>query len=608
MRTLPLFPFTRTPVPSLAPFACTLLLLSCILPRTAAIGQQYDRTPPDRPSTVTTVCGMLAAGSRDLPAGAPNGGDASSGLSRIEAHSGAHLPTTGLIRGRVIFVQTKNDQTPDAAWPLGTLPLWADPYVARLHQYFHDMSCGTLDLQLDIHPDPMITRSREDEYVDWKQNFGHAIREILDSLDRIMDFGVYDLWDAERKMYQVQPGPDGRVDLLIFIFRSISNPNFLPFSGVSDLGFAGYHFLDGSLARWVYGGTGQFNDAAASGLTLCRSPGHSIVVDQDYAFRVTIHEFGHKLLGEGHPTELFGSLGVMGNAGNGYAMNSFERHLAGYIDYREVSAETDTVIVLRDYVTTGDAVLLPLVHQPRGYYALEYRTCLSEWDTAPTRGLYAFRLYDSWSRNQKEVEVISAEGKFEWELDSATNSIIPVRAAPLKGYSRFQRIPIGGKNYWADGWWGDPRAAFTPERPEFCVLKNPTPDFIHGSGHIHTNLHISLLAMDDSTATVRISYQEPVILDVSTPASDAFALASPYPNPLRHSERGAISLSARRGGIIRVRLVDALGREVRTLHAGAIDAGVTLIPIPADGLASGTYSVVLESAEGCRIKPLLITR
>ena len=69
----------------------------------------------------------------------------------------------------------------------------------------------------------MITRGTEDGYVYWSQNFGHAINEILDSIDTKLDFGIYDLWDAEGKVYRLQPGPDGRVDLLIFIFRSIAN-------------------------------------------------------------------------------------------------------------------------------------------------------------------------------------------------------------------------------------------------------------------------------------------------------------------------------------------------------------------------------------------------
>jgi hypothetical protein len=525
----------------------------------------------------------------------------------IEPHSGAHLPTHGSIRGIVVFVQTPNDAVEDHDWPRGAMPLWADAYAERVQRYFGEMSRGAMQLQIDLYPELMVTRNREDDYVYWQQNFGHAIRELLDTLKNNIDFSQYDLWDSERKAYQVRPGPDGKVDLIIFIFRSIANTAFLPFSGVSDLGFPGYHFLDGSLGRWVYGGTGHFNDASSSGITICRSPGYRMVIDPEFAFTVTVHEFGHKILGEGHPAELYGGLGVMANAGNGYAMSSFERHLAGYIDYLPIVPGNDTTVVLRDYVTTGDALLIPIPQLSRSYYGLEFRARASEWDTAPTGGLYAYRIYDSWGRNQKTVEVICAEGKFVWALDSTTGNVRPVRPSPLNGYNRYQRIPMNGKTYWANGWWGDPRSAFTMERPSFSVLKNPTPDFLSGRDTIFTNLHITLLAMDDSSATVQISYRAPSILGLRPVPGQSFSLSPPYPNPLRQNDRGMVPLTAGRRGEIRVRLHDALGRELRTLHTGDVEAGDGLLAVSADGLPAGMYTIVLESEEGYSVQPLLIT-
>ncbi|MBE0645044.1 MAG: hypothetical protein IH600_13250 [Bacteroidetes bacterium] len=528
-------------------------------------------------------------------------------LKGIEIHGGAYLPTQGAIRGLVVFVQTLNDSAPDDGWPLGSLPSWRSDYVDRVQRYFSDMSGSTMQLQLDIYPDLMITRGTEDGYVYWEQNFGSSIREILDSLDTQLDFADYDRWDADGKSYRLQQGPDGKVDLLIFIFRSIANSTFLPFSGVSDLGFAGYHFLDGSLARWVYGGSGQYNDASASGLTICRSPGHRMVIEQEFAFQVTIHEFGHKLFGEGHPAELFGSLGVMANAGNGYAMNSFERQLAGYIDFQVTEPGVDTVVMLRDYVTTGDAVLIPLPALDRSYYSLEYRAKLSEWDTAPLQGLYAFRIYDSWSKSQKEVHVVSSEGKFDWALDS-TNSVYPVRPAPLSGYNRYQRIPINGKNYWAEGWWGDPRSAFTMERPEFAVLKNPTPDFLFGLDTIRTNLHITLLSAGDSSAVVRISYTAPSILSAEAVLQPQLTLSPPYPHPLRERGNGIVPFSVGREGHVRISLHDALGRRVRTVFDDQVAAGAQQFMLTTEGLSAGIYQLVLESAEGRSMQSIVITR
>ncbi|MFA6233657.1 MAG: hypothetical protein WC824_05625 [Bacteroidota bacterium] len=526
----------------------------------------------------------------------------------IDNHGGAHLPADGTITGMVVFVQTLNDMGTDPNWPLGSMPTWASEYSQRLQRYFSDMSGGRMQLQLDVLPDLMMTRGTEDGYVYWHQNYGSAIKEIIDSLDTNIDFSDYDRWDSEGRAYRLLPGADGQVDLLIFIFRSITNSTFLPFSGVSDLGFAGYQFLDGSLARWVYGGSGQFNDASASGLTVCRSPGSGTVIDQDFAFRVSIHEFGHKLFGEGHPAELFGGLGLMANGGNGYAMNSFERQLAGYIDFHELTPGVDTVVTLHDYVTTGEAVLLAIPDVPRAYYSLEYRTRRSEWDSAPVSGIYAYRIYDSWSKNQKEVHVVSAEGKYDWALDSATGTIHPQRPAPLTGYSRLERIPINGKNYWADCWWGDERIAFTLDRPEFSVLKNPTPDFISGTDTISTNLHITVLSADTNSASVRISYQDPKILATHSHQAMSLALWPPYPHPLREKSNGMIPFSVGRAGRIQLNLYDALGRRLRTLLESEVAAGANHVMLTTEGLSAGIYQIVLESTEGCKTQTIVITR
>lgn len=526
----------------------------------------------------------------------------------IAPHSGSWLPTKGQIRGLIVFIQTRSDHNTDSQWPLGSMPLWADDYAERLGHYFNDMSNGELDLRLDVHQSLMTTNKTEEQYVYWDMNFGDAIREVIDSLNTVVDFAEYDIWNSENKAYRIEPGPDGKIDLLICIFRSIANTNFLPFSGVSDLGFAGYHFLDSTLSRWVYGGTGMYNDAGSSGLTITRSPGYRLVVQAEHAFNVTIHELGHKLLGEGHPAELYGGLGVMANAGNGHAMNSFERHLAGYISYRESTPGTDTTIQLQDYVTTGDALLIPIPELDRGYFSLEYRQKISEWDTAPTQGLYIFRIYDSWGKNQKRVQIISAEGAFEWALDSVSNKIFPLRPAALTGYNRFQRIPLNGKNYWAEGWWGDVRSAFTMERPSLAVMKNPTPDFMFGRDTIRTNLHINLLEMNESSATVSISYREPAILSVTQTEQRRSTLSPPYPHPLSSGENGVVTFSTPESGRIRISIFDLLGRQVSSLVDSHIPSGTHQRSFSTAGLRPGIYRLLLASPAGNHTQPLLIVR
>ncbi len=540
--------------------------------------------------------------------GAPDRGLVKTVVSspRIEAHGGAYLPLKGHIRGLVVFVQVRNDEVQDSGWPLGELPAWKDSYVQQLSQYFDDMSNGELELNLDVYPDLMVTQNTENGYREWGLDFGYAIKEIIDSLDVTIDFSLYDTWDSEGNAYALEEAPDGKVDLMIFAFRSTSNVDFLPWSGISDLGFAGYHFVDEGFDRFIYGGTGAWNDAGSTGLTLAYRPGYKLVMNEWYAFKISIHELGHKLFGEGHPSELYGGLGLMSNASAGYAMNSFERHLAGYMTYRELTPERDTIVTLRDYVTHNDAVLITVPDLLRSYYALEFRAKVDHWDTAPSEGLYIYRIYDSWSKNQKKVLVISAEGAYDWELDTLTNKIHPVRPSPLKGYNRLQRIPIDGKNYWAEGWQGTPDVAFNMSRSNFAVWKNPTPDFMFGSDTVETNLHIDVLDMTDSTVTVKISYQDPVILAADNPPLPGQTLGSPYPHPLPSGTRGfSIPVQLESTADARLLIFDALGRQLSVLHDGRLPAGENLLRIEAPDLQAGTYLLVFETPE-TRYSRLLI--
>ena len=527
--------------------------------------------------------------------------------SIIEPYGGAHLPFKGRIRGLVTFVQLRNDDVENGAWPNGSMPLWADLYVERLERYFADMSNGELQLQLDVHPSLMVTRGTEEGYVTWGQNFGDAIKEMIDSLDVTMDFAPYDLWDSEGNRYNLNEEPDGKVDLLIVVFRSISHAGFLPFTGVSDLGFAGHHFVDGSLDRFFYGGSGEWNDAGASGLTLSYLPGRKGVMNAEFAFNVTVHELGHKLFGESHPADLYGRLGIMGRSSNGYAMSSFEKHLAGYIDYRVLNPGRDTVITLTDYVTRGDAALLPVPQHVRSYYAFEFRGKKSEWDTAPIEGLYIYRIHDSWSKSQKRLLVVSAEGSFDWALNDSTGLVYPVRPRAIGGYSRMQQIPVDNKIYWAEGWNGDPRVAFRDYRNEFSVLKNPTPDYIFGSDTIHTDLHIRLLSLSDTSATVRVSYQYPTILAAQRPLPDHATLQLPYPHPLRVGVSSSVEYSVTRSTFVRLRLIDALGRCVQQLDHRQQPAGTHRAVLRGDDLLPGSYMLVLDTGEGRLTRRILIT-
>jgi hypothetical protein len=146
------------------------------------------------------------------------------------------------------------------------------------------------------------------------------------------------------------------------------------------------------------------------------------------------------------------------------------------------------------------------------------------------------------------------------------------------------------------------------DRPEIAPLKNPTTDFIFGSDTVKSNLHITLIAADSASATVRISYNDPAILSVSVPENPKLSLYTPYPHPLKEHSEGLIPFSVEHTGLVQIMLYDALGRLVRTLLNSEVSAGRNQFRFSTEGLSAGVYQIVLESAAGLTAQSIVIAR
>lgn len=73
----------------------------------------------------------------------------------------------------------------------------------------------------------------------------------------------------------------------------------------------------------------------------------------------------------------------------------------------------------------------------------------------------------------------------------------------------------------------------------------------------------------------------------------AFRLMQNYPNPFASATTAEYALE--RAAVVRVSVLDAVGREVAVLEEGARGAGAHTVDFDAAGLASGTYIVRLEA-------------
>ena len=90
--------------------------------------------------------------------------------------------------------------------------------------------------------------------------------------------------------------------------------------------------------------------------------------------------------------------------------------------------------------------------------------------------------------------------------------------------------------------------------------------------------------------------------------SERFVLSAPSPNPVRR--QATVRVASREGESVRVVLYDALGRRVRTLHAGSLPAGqVKMLRLGTGSLASGRYFLRLIGPDGTgRTRSLSVVR
>ena len=88
----------------------------------------------------------------------------------------------------------------------------------------------------------------------------------------------------------------------------------------------------------------------------------------------------------------------------------------------------------------------------------------------------------------------------------------------------------------------------------------------------------------------------------------AFALGDPRPHPARAGQPVRLGLDLDAPGPVAVRLADGLGRTVREVARGDRAAGPGVVSVVTDGLAPGTYFVVVEGPGGRRTRPLVVVR
>lgn len=117
-----------------------------------------------------------------------------------------------------------------------------------------------------------------------------------------------------------------------------------------------------------------------------------------------------------------------------------------------------------------------------------------------------------------------------------------------------------------------------------------TQTYQHRATGLAPGVYTFRLQQIDTDGTVHTSPEVEVALSLDTP----FALSAAYPNPARSAVH--LDLMVRRTQVVRAIVHDALGRHVRTLHNGPVNANEPLsLALQAETLPSGMYLIQVRA-------------
>ena len=164
---------------------------------------------------------------------------------------------------------------------------------------------------------------------------------------------------------------------------------------------------------------------------------------------------------------------------------------------------------------------------------------------------------------------------------------IEIWSRPDTTYSGFYRIAIQTATNYSNG----------------HIYVFPNLPCTNGSLYIYAVTDVngcSIFSNDTLTAGVNVSMDRGVILNPSS-----FTLSS-FPNPFNPST--TLSFTLPKSGNVRLAVYDILGREVKVLQEGIVEAGEHAVTFDGSHLSSGIYFARLESSGNVKTQKLLLLK
>ncbi len=336
-------------------------------------------------------------------------------LNKNIVSKGKHVTSTGKLKALFIFAMFKDDSvTKSTEWNFNKkeLPGWTKHIVnnstenifpyANLTHYYYEMSRGNFLLYGDVYPKLVIPDSNENKYKTIKE----VNTEILKKLDNEIDFSEYDNWGKTKEGKFINKS-DGIVDMIFIVYRNFSNRLFYNqgWTGIAQLYLTkpiktndGVIIKNGVLSA----GSGVVQRAGKHGFT--------------YTKYILAHEFAHFLFGSGHlrfTSNLSLLIASLWNESRG--MHSWERAKLGWINFKDVSLNKNTVFTLDDYITTGDVLRIPI--NKNEWYLIENHQRISPNDWAQDKGIFIFHVTGA-KRFPPSITNECADGNWDFKIDT----------------------------------------------------------------------------------------------------------------------------------------------------------------------------------------------
>lgn len=356
-----------------------------------------------------------------------------------------------------------------------------DPSLRSFENFstlFHQMSLGAFKFIGEVIKDtdgkPLEVFLDPGKGYSWMEMNRLAVEAInkkipdadLSRFDLRTNQPMYKFDNSDTELHQ----PDGILDFVVFIHRYSKNWKEQP---------------KNSMRSWMGSGGGF----AATGIPPNQKINGFSIADgftMTYRSGVFVHEIAHVLFNAPHimgVNNVIGDYFYLQNAGWGVmapislfsGFNAWERWYAGFIDLvADIKVEDDLSInnrfLLRDYITSGDAIRIEIPFSGGQYLWLENHQKIHPMDQHPWKGktiskgetigdsdcgIYAFveniessrsRIFSAVSNKANGIKVLHAGGNYDYELVENEKVLNNAWGNELYSFRRLDANPIAGLN------------------------------------------------------------------------------------------------------------------------------------------------------------------